>query len=144
MDDQTAPKEKDPIEEMVKGLRATLQETDRLNAPAASGVRSLVAALEQLLEGEEHPIRSLLGLVNARPGLPGRSDVEKLKALRKYENLLALGKSPEDAASDAGASLRAISRWRNEPVGFAERVDAMLNEEGQPHGSGADQDTTQG
>ncbi len=127
-DEQEHSGEKAQVKTLVAALRATLEESDRRNAPAASGVRELVAALDRLLDDDDGPIRRLLGLVQARPGLPGRSDPKKIDILRRHAELREQGVSAEDAATQVGASARAISRWKNEPVGFAERLDAKLSE----------------
>ena len=145
MDDKTESREKQRrIKALVAGLRATLDESDRRNAPAASGVRDLVAALERLLDDDEGPVLKLLGLVNARPGLPGKTDAKKIDILQRHVELREQGVSAEDAAIQVGVSVRTISRWKNKPAGHAERIGAKLTAADVARGPKSSQDKTQG
>ena len=118
------------ISAFLGALRASVAEADRHSAPPPSGFREVAAALDALLakDSDAGPIRRFFALVNERPGLPGHENADKMKTLRRFRELRAQGVASEDAASKLGVELRTISRWKNEPVGYAEQVDAQLSD----------------
>ena len=127
-DDEDTSERRARVSALLAGLRAELGESKRRGAPAATGFRDLVAALEPLLaDDDEGPVRRFFGLVNPRPGLPGHTEAKKIEILGRHRELRAQGVWSEDAAMQVGVSARQIARWKNEPAGYAEEIDARLD-----------------
>jgi len=95
--------------------------------PQFTHAAELLAALRALLDGDAQPVQRWLGIVNPRPGLPGRTVEEQIRMLRRIREDRLAGMSRYRAAEKARINPGTLSRMERSHAGLVEAVLAKLD-----------------